>query len=43
VKVNGTPVNPMSVRMQSRSVISGADRVAVNERLKQLMAIGKSA
>jgi murein DD-endopeptidase MepM/ murein hydrolase activator NlpD len=43
VKVNGTPVNPMSVRMQSRSVISGADRVAFNDRLKQLMAIGKSA
>jgi len=43
VRMNGRPVDPMSVRMQSRNVISGPDRVAFNARLKQLMAIGKSA
>jgi murein DD-endopeptidase MepM/ murein hydrolase activator NlpD len=43
VKVNGQPVDPMTVRMQSRQEISGPARQAFNERLKQLMAIGKSA
>lgn len=43
VKVNGQPVDPMTVRMQSRNVISGPAKVAFDTRLKQLMAIGKSA
>jgi murein DD-endopeptidase MepM/ murein hydrolase activator NlpD len=43
VRVNGTPVDPMTVRMQSRQEISGPARQAFNDRLKQLMAIGKSA
>jgi murein DD-endopeptidase MepM/ murein hydrolase activator NlpD len=43
VKVNGRPVDPMTVRMQSRNVISGPAKVAFDARLKQLMAIGKSA
>lgn len=43
VKVNGRPVDPMTVRMQSRNVISGPEKVAFDARLKQLMAIGKSA
>ena len=43
VKVNGKPVDPMTVRMQSRNVISGPSRVAFNERLRQLMAIGAKA
>ena len=43
VRVNGRPVDPMSVRLQSRNVISGPAKVAFNARLKQLMAIGKSA
>ena len=43
VRVNGTPVDPMTVRMQSRQEISGPQREAFNARLKQLMAIGKSA
>jgi murein DD-endopeptidase MepM/ murein hydrolase activator NlpD len=40
VRLNGTPVDPMSVRMQSRSVISGPERQAFNERLKQVLAVG---
>jgi murein DD-endopeptidase MepM/ murein hydrolase activator NlpD len=43
VKVNGQAVDPMTVRMQSRQEISGPARQAFNDRLKQLMAIGKSA
>ena len=43
VKVNGRAVDPMTVRMQSRNVISGPAKQAFNARLKQLMAIGKSA
>jgi murein DD-endopeptidase MepM/ murein hydrolase activator NlpD len=43
VKVNGRPVDPMTVRMQARNVISGPAKVAFDARLKQLMAIGKSA
>ena len=43
VKVNGRAVDPMSVRMQSRNVISGPQRQAFNARLKQLMAIGAKA
>lgn len=42
VKMNGRPVDPMTVRMQSRQEISGPARQAFNERLKQLMAIGKA-
>ena len=40
VRVNGRPVDPMSVRLQSRTVVSGAERQAFNARLKTLMAIG---
>jgi murein DD-endopeptidase MepM/ murein hydrolase activator NlpD len=40
VRLNGTPVDPMSVRMQSRSVISGPERQAFNARLKQVLAVG---
>jgi murein DD-endopeptidase MepM/ murein hydrolase activator NlpD len=40
VRVNGQPMNPLEVRLQSRSVISGPDRVALNARFKALMAIG---
>jgi murein DD-endopeptidase MepM/ murein hydrolase activator NlpD len=43
VRMNGRPVDPMSVRLQSRNVISGAAKVAFNARLKQLMAIGSGA
>jgi murein DD-endopeptidase MepM/ murein hydrolase activator NlpD len=43
VKVNGRAVDPMTVRMQSRNVISGPAKVAFNARLKQLMAIGAGA
>lgn len=43
VKVNGTPVDPMTVRMQTRQEISGADRQAFNARLKQLTSIGAKA
>jgi murein DD-endopeptidase MepM/ murein hydrolase activator NlpD len=43
VRVNGRPVDPMQVRLQSRNVISGPARVAFNARLKQLLAIGKRA
>ncbi len=43
VKVNGQPVDPMTVRMQSRNEVTGPARVAFNARLKQLMAIGKGA
>ena len=43
VKVNGQPVDPMTVRMQSRQEISGPERQAFNDRLKQLMAIGAKA
>ena len=43
VKVNGRPVDPMTVQMQSRNVISGPAKVAFNARLKQLMAIGSKA
>jgi murein DD-endopeptidase MepM/ murein hydrolase activator NlpD len=43
VKVNGQPVDPMTVRMQSRQEISGPARQAFNARLKQLMAIGAKA
>jgi murein DD-endopeptidase MepM/ murein hydrolase activator NlpD len=42
VKVNGQPVDPMTVRMQSRQEISGPAREAFNARLKQLLAIGKA-
>jgi len=42
VRVNGQPVDPMQVRLQSRSVVSGPARVAFNERLKQLLAVGKA-
>jgi murein DD-endopeptidase MepM/ murein hydrolase activator NlpD len=41
VKVNGRPVDPMQVRLQTRHEISGAQRQAFNARLKQLMAIGR--
>lgn len=40
VRLNGTPVDPMSVRMQSRSVINGPERQAFNARLKQVLAVG---
>jgi murein DD-endopeptidase MepM/ murein hydrolase activator NlpD len=40
VKVNGRPVDPMTVRLEIRNVISGAAKVAFNARLKQLLAIG---
>ena len=40
VRVNGRATDPMQVRMQSRNVISGAQRQAFNARLKQLLAIG---
>ncbi len=43
VKVNGKPVDPMSVQMQSRNVISGPQRQAFNARLKQLLSIGAKA
>ena len=43
VRVNGRPVDPLSVRLQSRNVISGPAKVAFNARLKQLMAIGAGA
>ena len=43
VKVNGRAVDPMSVRLQSRNVISGPAKQAFNARLKQLMAIGAKA
>ncbi len=43
VRLAGQPVDPMTVQMQSRNVISGAAKQAFNTRLKQLMAIGKSA
>ena len=43
VRMNGRPVDPMSVRLQSRNVISGPAKVAFNARLKQLMAIGAGA
>jgi murein DD-endopeptidase MepM/ murein hydrolase activator NlpD len=43
VRINGRPVDPMSVRLQSRNVISGPAKVAFNARLKQLMAIGAGA
>ena len=41
VKVNGRPVDPMTVRLQTRQEISGSQREAFNARLKQLLAIGK--
>jgi len=43
VRLAGQPVDPMTVQMQSRNVIGGPAKVAFNARLKQLMAIGKSA
>lgn len=43
VKVNGRAVDPMTVQMQSRNVISGPAKQAFNARLKQLMAIGARA
>jgi murein DD-endopeptidase MepM/ murein hydrolase activator NlpD len=43
VRVNGHPVNPMTVQLQQRSTVSGAERQAFNARLKQLMAIGAKA
>lgn len=43
VKVNGRAVDPMTVRMQSRNVISGPAKQAFNARLNQLMAIGRKA
>ncbi len=43
VKVNGRPVDPMTVRLQTRQEISGPQRQAFNARLKQLLAIGKKA
>jgi murein DD-endopeptidase MepM/ murein hydrolase activator NlpD len=43
VRMNGRPVDPMSVSMQSRNVISGPAKQAFNARLKQLTAIGKKA
>jgi murein DD-endopeptidase MepM/ murein hydrolase activator NlpD len=42
VRVNGQPVDPMQVRLQSRSAVSGTERVAFNARLKQLLAVGKA-
>jgi len=42
VRMNGQPVDPMQVRLQSRSMVSGPARVAFNERLKQLLAVGKA-
>jgi len=43
VRINGRPVDPMSVTMQSRNVVSGPAKVAFDARLKQLMAIGAKA
>ncbi len=43
VRVNGHPVNPLTVQLQQRSTVSGAERQAFNARLKQLMAIGAKA
>jgi murein DD-endopeptidase MepM/ murein hydrolase activator NlpD len=43
VRVNGRPVDPMTVQIQSRNIISGPARQAFNARLKQLMAIGAKA
>jgi len=41
VRVNGQPVDPMTVRLQSRSVVAGADRPAFNARLKKFLSIGE--
>jgi len=43
VRVNGRAVDPMQVQLQRRRQISGPQRQAFNARLKQLMAIGKTA
>ncbi|HEU4809394.1 MAG TPA: M23 family metallopeptidase [Sphingomicrobium sp.] len=40
VRVNGQPVDPMTVRLQSRTVVAGADRPAFNARLQQFLSIG---
>lgn len=43
VRMNGRPVDPMSVQLQRRNVLSGPARQAFNARLKQLLAIGAKA
>jgi murein DD-endopeptidase MepM/ murein hydrolase activator NlpD len=43
VRVNGRAVDPMTVQMQSRNVISGPAKVAFDARVKQLLAIGARA
>jgi len=40
VKVNGQAVNPLDVRLQTRSEISSADEAAFKARLKQMQSIG---
>ena len=41
VRINGQPVDPMTVQLQSRSVVSKADRPEFNARLKKLVSIGE--
>jgi murein DD-endopeptidase MepM/ murein hydrolase activator NlpD len=40
---NGTPVNPMSVQFQTRSVLEGPDLAAFRARIDQLTAIAPGA
>jgi murein DD-endopeptidase MepM/ murein hydrolase activator NlpD len=40
VKVDGRAVNPLDVRLQTRSEISSADEAAFKARLKQMQSIG---
>ena len=40
VRVNGQAVNPLDVRLQTRSEVSSADEAAFKARLKQMQAIG---
>jgi murein DD-endopeptidase MepM/ murein hydrolase activator NlpD len=42
VKVNGRAVDPMSVQLQRRNVITGPAKQAFEARVKQLQAIGKA-
>lgn len=41
VLMNGRPVDPLQVRLQTRQQISGPERQAFNARLKQLLSIGE--
>lgn len=40
VRVNGRAVNPLDVRLQTRSEVSSADEAAFKARLKQMQSIG---